>query len=56
MVMPQPRAEHARLEMLVGDWVGREHIHPSPYDPQGGTAIGRVRNRMGLAGFAVIQD
>jgi hypothetical protein len=41
---------------MAGEWVGDEKIHPSPWDPNGGSAIGRVHNRLALEGFAVIQD
>lgn len=56
MNMPQPADAHRQLEVLVGDWVGDEKIHPSPFDPQGGPATGRVHNRRAVEGFAVVQD
>jgi hypothetical protein len=56
MEMPHPSEEHKALEMLVGEWLGQETIHPSPFDPIGGPAIGRVHNRIALDGFAVVQD
>ena len=56
MEMPQPTEQHRKLEKLVGNWIGSEQIHPSPWDPQGGPAVGRVENRLALDGFAVIQD
>lgn len=56
MEMPKPTAEHKALLILVGDWIGKEHINPSPFDPAGGDAIGRVSNRSALDGFATIQD
>jgi hypothetical protein len=56
MQMPTPTAAHLRLERLVGKWRGEERVHPSPFDPVGGPAVGRVDNRMALDGFAVIQD
>lgn len=56
MEIPRPACEHEALAMLVGDWLGQETIHPSPFDPVGGPAIGRVRNRAALDGFAVIQE
>jgi hypothetical protein len=55
-MMPKPGDAHRKLEKLVGDWTGDETIAPSPFDPVGGTAIGRIRNRLALDGFAVIQD
>ena len=44
------------MEQLVGSWIGEEKMYPSPWDPQGGTATGRITNRQALDGFAVIQD
>lgn len=56
MEMPSPQEAHARLGILAGEWTGEEHMHPSPWDPKGGTALGRVHNRAALDGFAVVQD
>jgi len=56
MLMPKTTEAHRRLEKLVGDWVGEETVHPSPFDPKGGPAVGRVSNRLALEGFAVVQD
>ena len=56
MEMPKPQEAHAKLQRLVGEWSGEELMHPSPWDPKGGTAIGRVHNRLALDGFAVVQD
>lgn len=56
MEMPKPSAAHKKLEILAGTWLGEEKLHPSPWDPKGGPAIGRVVNRSALDGFAVIQD
>jgi hypothetical protein len=56
MEMPQITQAHRKLEKLVGDWEGEEHLFPSPIDPQGGTTRARVHNVLALDGFAVIQD
>ena len=56
MEMPRPGAEQRKLEILVGSWRGDETLSPSPWDPKGGTAVGRTVNRLALDGFAVIQD
>jgi hypothetical protein len=56
MDMPKPTAAHRRLEKFVGSWNGDERMLPSPWDPAGGMAIGRVRNARALDGFAVVQD
>ncbi|MFQ5718590.1 MAG: DUF1579 family protein [Acidobacteriota bacterium] len=54
--MPRPGAAHARLEKLVGTWRGEEKMSPSPWMPEGGTAIGEVTNRIAMDGFNVVQD
>ena len=56
MEMPKPGEPHRRLAKIVGNWKGEEKLAPSPWDPVGGSAIGRVHNRAALDGFAVIQD
>jgi uncharacterized protein YndB with AHSA1/START domain len=54
--MPQPGDEHRRLEALAGDWTAEETLHPSPWDPKGGPAVGRIRARMDLDGFFLVTD
>lgn len=56
MRMPEPSDGHRRLQQLVGDWEGEETMHPSQWDPKGGSALGRNRNRLDLGGFAVVSD
>jgi Protein of unknown function (DUF1579) len=56
MEMPMAGEAQKRLAPLMGTWVGQEKLAPSPWDPQGGTAIGRVTNRPGLNGLMLIQD
>jgi hypothetical protein len=56
MEMPRPTDAHRRLERIVGRWSGEERLYPSPWDPQGGTALGRIDNRLAMDGFAVVQD
>lgn len=56
MSMPQLSPAHHKLEKFVGQWRGEERIYPSPFDPNGGTAMARIENRLALAGFAVVQD
>jgi hypothetical protein len=56
MNMPKPGEQHLKLRRLMGEWVGEEHLHPSPWDQKGGVATGRIHNRLALEGFAVIQD
>lgn len=54
--MPTLTPGHRTLEKMTGHWEGEEWMHPSPWDPAGGTALGRTRNRLALNGFAVISD
>ena len=54
--MVQLSDEHRRLHTLAGYWVGKERLHPSPFDARGGPAIGRVENRIALDGLALVQD
>jgi Protein of unknown function (DUF1579) len=56
MQMPQPSAAHAKLAAFVGEWVGEEILHPSPWAPEKHSAIGRSSNRMGVDGFFLIND
>jgi len=56
MDMPRPSAGHRKLEGLAGRWEGEEIMHPSHWDPKGGTAVGRTTGRMALNGFAMISD
>lgn len=56
MEMPEPGAEHKRLELFTGTWTGEEIMHPSPWSPQGSKAQGRTESRLALNGFAVIYD
>lgn len=56
MTTPKPSAGHLVLELLSGKWEGEETMYPSQWDPEGGVAIGRNRNRIALGGFALITD
>ncbi|MEK6677728.1 MAG: DUF1579 family protein, partial [Planctomycetota bacterium] len=56
MNMPQITEAHRKLEKLVGTWLGQEKMSPSPWDPQGGPATGKVQNRLALNGFFIVQD
>jgi len=56
MEMPKPGQAHRKFETLVGSWEGGETLHPSPWDPAGGTATASVTNRWILDGFAVVQQ
>ena len=56
MGMPKPTDAHKKLELLLGTWEGEEKMHPSPWSPEGGIAMGRVVNRPALDGFNVIQE
>jgi hypothetical protein len=54
--MPTPGGMHRKLERLLGTWYGQERLYPSPFDPQGGAAIGRIHNYRAIDGFAVVQE
>jgi hypothetical protein len=56
MQTPTLTPEQQQLHRFVGTWAGEEHIQPSPWDPAGATALGRVRNVAALDGTVVIQD
>jgi hypothetical protein len=56
MQMPTPQAEHKKLEAMAGTWTGEEKMHPSPWDPKGGQATGKIRARIDLAGFFLVMD
>lgn len=56
MEMPKATAGHTRLEQLAGRWEGEETMHPSQWDPKGGTALGRTLSRVSLSGFALVTD
>jgi hypothetical protein len=56
MEMPKPGAEHEKLKAMVGTFIADERLHPSPWDPDGGTAKGQLIARLGLDGFFVISD
>lgn len=56
MEMPNPTDAHRKLQTLVGSWRGEEQLFPTPWDPKGGLAVGRVRNRVALDGFVVVQE
>ena len=54
MEMPKPTPEHLMMEKMAGGWEGEEKMFPSQWDPKGGTAVGRMKNRLALNGFALI--
>ena len=56
MEMPTPSAGHRKLEKIAGQWEGEEKMYPSPWDPKGGIATGRINSRDALNGFALIND
>ena len=56
MEMPKPQAEHKKLQELAGTWTAEETMFPSPWDPAGGKASGRIESRHELDGFFVVAD
>jgi len=56
MYAPEPAAGHRLLARMEGVWEGEETMHPSEWDPAGGTAFGRNVHRVALGGFALVID
>lgn len=57
MEMPKPTEEHQKLvSLLAGHWTGTEIIHPSPFDPQGGSASATIDARAACDGFCVVTE
>ncbi|MCR9247627.1 MAG: DUF1579 domain-containing protein [bacterium] len=56
MPTPQPDEHHLRLHRLAGHWVGKETMHPSEWQPNGGVADGVTTSRVALGGFTVVTD
>ena len=56
MEMPKPTDAHRKLHAFDGHWIGQEAIPPCPWDPKGGSAIGRCDNRVAVDGFIVAHD
>jgi hypothetical protein len=54
--MPKPGPEQLQLQKLAGKWRGEETISPSPFDPKGGPATGKVDNRVACDGWIVVQE
>lgn len=54
--MPTPTDHHRKLHRLVGDWVGRETLHPSPWSPESRTATGRFAMRLAIDGMFLLND
>ena len=56
MEMPQVTEHHRKLSFLSGKWTAEETMYPSPWDPQGGKAAGRIESTVGMDGFFVVSD
>ena len=56
MEMPKPIEVHHKLAKFAGRWIGKEKLSPSPWDPKGGTAVGRCNNQLAAAGFIVAHE
>jgi hypothetical protein len=54
--MPKPTEAHRKLDCFAGHWTGQERMFPSPWDPQGSTAVGRCNNRVAVDGFVIVHD
>lgn len=56
MGMPTVQEQHKKLQAFSGTWVGEEKMYPSPWDPEGGMAVGKMNSRIDLDGFFLIQE
>ena len=56
MDMPKPGPAQEKLKAFIGEWRGKETMHPSPWMPEGGVRDASVSNRLALDGMAIIQD
>lgn len=56
MHMPQLNEHHKKYDALVGEWEGKETIHPTPWDPAGRKATSKSRSRMDMGGFFMMTD
>ncbi|HEV8374818.1 MAG TPA: DUF1579 family protein [Candidatus Polarisedimenticolia bacterium] len=56
MEMPKVTEHHAKLKDLAGTWVAEEQISPSPWDPEGGPAVGKATARVDVDGFFLLMD
>lgn len=56
MDMPKPGPAQEKLKVFVGEWRGKEKMHPTQWMPEGGMRDAKISNRLALDGFAVIQD
>jgi hypothetical protein len=56
MEMPRPGPGHKKLEAFAGTWTGEEKMHPSPWDPKGGTASATLSGKVACDGFYVVGD
>lgn len=56
MDMPKPGPGHEKMKVFVGEWRGKETMHPTQWMPEGGVRDAVISNRLALDGFAVVQD
>jgi hypothetical protein len=56
MQIPKPSSAHNQLARLAGRWIGNERLSPSPWNPKGGTAVGKCENSIVADGFALAQN
>jgi len=54
--MPQVQDAHRKLSAFAGNWSGEEKMHPSPWDPKGGSGLGKIASRIDLDGFWLVTD
>ena len=54
--MPELTAAHHALLTLAGRWEGPEELAPAPWDPEGGSAFGRMHLHPILDGLFLASD
>ena len=56
MEMPKPGPAQEKLKTFIGEWRGKEKMHPTQWMPEGGMRDAKISNKLALDGFAIIQD
>ena len=54
--MPRPGEGHGKMLAFTGSWIGNETIHPTPWKPVAGEAVGAMNCEMGIDGFFLTLD
>jgi hypothetical protein len=56
MLTPQLTQQHRKLELLAGQWEGKETVLPSSWNPKGGSAKCFVDAHLEVDGFFLVID